>query len=79
MISLKRMGQQSSNWDQKQVIMAKAAGVFLLAVLFTVVMSGTNAVTGTETHPLAWPARIASIALFAWMALGFVCNRSGSK
>ena len=72
------MGQQSSNCDQKQVIMATAAEVFLLAILFTVVMTGTNAVTGTETYPLAWLAGIAGIALFACMALGFVFNRSGT-
>jgi hypothetical protein len=51
----------------------------LLAILFTVVMSGTNAVTGTETHPLAWLAGIAWIARSACMALGFVFNWSGSK
>ena len=74
------MGQESSNWDQKQVILATAAGVFfLVAILFTAVISGTNDVTGTDTHPLAWLGWIAWIALLGCMALGLVFSRSGSK
>ncbi len=74
------MEQESSNWDQKQVILAAAAGVFfLVGIVSTVVISGTNVERGTATHPLAWLGWVAWIALFACMALGLVFSRSGSK
>ena len=42
------MGQASCNWDQKQVILAAAAGIFfLVGIVGTVVISGTNVERGT--------------------------------